>query len=215
MLWHQCFTNNIWYCDIMNLLVLCHHDDLTNFWSCDIMIVHPTSYIALRHRVQATSDPVISHSYDYLLLLYHHGHLPLLLWHRNNTINFWTCNIMTVRPTSYISLRHHDSISIIWSCSITSAWPVTVIVPTWPFVQLLLFTTNFWSYDIMTILVLVHRDHLTKIWFVTRFDFVTSWQCSKLLIMVLWQTSPIGMRYKNVRQTVDSYHQIPCLDTIE
>lgn len=181
-----------------------------------------------------TSDLVTSWSYIQRLILHYDivYKQHLILWYHirtiiycyctimvfcrcYNTINFWSCNIMTVRPTSYVSLRHHDFISIIWSCSITSAWPVTVIVPTWPFVQLLLFTTNFWSYDIMTILVLVHRDHLTKIWFVTRFDFVTSWQCSKLLIMVLWQTSPVGMRYKNVRQTVDSYHQIPCLDTIE
>ena len=185
MLWHQCLTNNIWYCDIMFLLVLCHRDDLTNFWSCDIMIVHPTSYFALQHRVQATSDPVTSHPYDYLLLLYHHDHLPLLLWHRYNTINFWSCKIMTIRPTSYIALRHHDCISNIWSCRITSVRPVTVIVSKWSFVQLLLFYNQLlivWHHDFTGIGTSWPFDQDLILW-----QDLTSWQCRKLLIMVLEQ----------------------------
>lgn len=181
----------------MILLVLCHRDDLT---SCDIMIVHPTSYFALQHRVQATSDPVTSHPYDYLLLLYHHDHLPLLLWHRYNTINFWSCKIMTIRPTSYIALRHHDCISNIWSWRITSVRPVTVIVPKWPFVQLLLFYNQ--------LLILYWYWYIVTIWprfdFVTRFDIMTMQETSDYGIgttFTVRQTSHIGMRYKNAQQT--------------
>ena len=201
MLWHQCLTKK------SNIVIS------WSYWYYAIVTIWPTSDLVTSWSYIQRLILHYNIVYKQHLILWHHIRTTIycyctitticrcyILWHRYNTINFWSCKIMTIRPTSYIALRHHDCISNIWSWRITSVRPVTVIVPKWPFVQLLLFYNQ--------LLILYWYWYIVTIWprfdFVTRFDIMTMQETSDYGIgttFTVRQTSHIGMRYKNAQQT--------------